>query len=161
MSKTGNVEYHMEAAPESVFAAITDPSGLPRWNRRIAQVIDHPGRLTEGAEWVVQMKMYGQRFASRSRVLTLDPASGRFQHRSSPDGDPDYAIWTWDVSGEGTGSRVRVSWDLNPAQFLNRTFWVRLRSRALLKEVPASLGVLERLIAERSKRSEAVKAAST
>lgn len=161
MSRTGSVELHIEAAPEIVFAAITDLPGLPRWNRRIAKVIDHPGRLTEGAEWVVQMRMYGQRFASRSRVLTLDPHSGRFQHRSSPDGDPDYSIWMWEVAREGIGSTVRVSWELNPVQFLNRTFWVRLRSRALLKEVSVSLTTLEQLIAERSRAKDAVKAVVT
>ncbi|MGH2694381.1 MAG: SRPBCC family protein [Actinomycetota bacterium] len=146
MGRKGSVEAYLEGPPGAVFAAITDPAGLPEWNRRIARTLEHPTLLGEGAEWVVEMRVYGQRFPSRSRVLTLDPEAGRFQYRSSPDGDPDFSIWTWEVSPAGNGSKVRVSWDLNPKLFTNRMFWVRLRFQGLQKEVPESLAALERLI---------------
>lgn len=146
MGRKGSAETYLEAAPGVVFAAITDSAGLPEWNRRIERTLDHPTQLEVGAEWVVQMHVYRQKFPSRSRVLTLDPEAGRFQYRSSPDGDPDFSIWTWEVFPAGNGSKVRVSWDLNPKLFTNRMFWVRFRFHGLQKEVPESLAALERLI---------------
>jgi len=148
MGIQGSSEGHVEATPAAVLAAITDPAGLPRWNRRIVRVVEQPAVLEPRAEWVVQMRIYGQKFLSRSRVLQLDPRAGRFQYRSSPDGDPDFAVWTWDVSPEGTGARVRVLWDLNPKLFMNRMFWVRLRVRGLPKEVGESLTALDRYLDE-------------
>lgn len=151
MGRKGSVEGHVEAPAEAIFDAITDPAGLPEWNKRILGIVEHPARLEEGAEWVVRMRIYGQRFPSRSRVLRLDRHAGRFQYRSSPDGDPDFANWTWEVVPEGTGSRVSVPWDLNPALFWNRTLWVHLRVRGLPKEVSASLVALERFVTAKTR----------
>ena len=51
---------------------------------------------------------------------------------------------------ESGGSRVGVSWDLNPRQLANRVFWVRVRSRGLKRELPSSLAALDSFIKARS-----------
>lgn len=150
MGRVGSHTGHVAAAPDDVFAAVTDIAGLPEWNDRIQRVVMEPHALERDAEWLVELKILGQRFQSRSRVLDVDPVARRFRYRSSPEGDPDFAIWTWEIAPEPGGSRVRVSWDLNPLQFVNRLFWVRVRSRGLKKEVPSSLAALESSIRARS-----------
>lgn len=150
MGRVGSHTGHLEAPPGDVFAAVTDIAGLPQWNARIQRVVMEPDALEREAEWVVELKILGQRFQSRSRVLDIDPEARRFRYRSNPEGDPDFAIWTWEIAPESGGSRVRVSWDLNPLQLANRVFWVRVRSRGLRKELPSSLGALEAFIEARS-----------
>lgn len=141
---------HVDAAPDDVFAAVTDIAGIPEWNDRIQRVVMAPDALQADAEWLVELKILGQRFQSRRRVLDIDPVARRFRYRSKPEGDPDFAIWTWEIAPESGGSRVRVSWDLNPLQLANRLFWVRGRSRGLRKELPSSLAALEAFIKARS-----------
>lgn len=149
MGRVGSHTGHVDAAPDDVFAAVTDISSLDEWNHRIQRVVLEPGRLEPDAEWLVELKILGQRFESRSRVIEMDPVARRFRYRSSPEGDPDFAIWTWEVEPDGSGSRVRVTWDLNPQQLVNRVFWVRVRSRGLNKELPASLRALEAFVTAR------------
>lgn len=147
MGRVGGHTGHVDAAPDEVFAAITDIAGLPDWNDRIQRVLVEPDRLERDAEWLVELKILGQRFQSRSRVLDIDPVARRFRYRSNPEGDPDFATWTWEIAPDRSGSRVRVSWDLNPQQLANRLFWVRVRSRGLKKELPSSMAALESFIA--------------
>jgi uncharacterized protein YndB with AHSA1/START domain len=147
MGKVGSHTGRVDAAPDDVFTAIGDLERLTEWNARIEQVLDRPPRLEVGAEWLVELRIFGQRFQSRSRVLEIDRDARRLRYRSNPEGDPDYSMWTWEVTPSGGGSTVHVSWDLNPQQFANRHFWVHMRSRALKKELPASLSALEALIA--------------
>lgn len=45
MGRVGSIEAYVGAAPEAVFAVITDPAGLPKWNRHIARTLDHPTHL--------------------------------------------------------------------------------------------------------------------
>lgn len=150
MGRVGSHTGHVDAAPDDVFAAVTDIAGLPEWNDRIQRAVMEPDALERDAEWLVELKILGQRFQSRSRVLDIDPVARRFRYRSNPEGDPDFAIWTWEIAPESGGSRVRVSWDLNPLQLANRVFWVRVRSRGLKKELPSSLAALESFIKARS-----------
>lgn len=149
MGRVGSHTGHVDAAPDDVFAAITDIAGLPDWNDRIQRVLLEPDRLEQDAEWLVELKILGQRFQSRSRVLDIDPVARRFRYRSNPEGDPDFAIWNWEIAPDAGGSRVRVSWDLNPQQIANRLFWVRVRSRGLKNELPSSLAALESFITAR------------
>ena len=74
--------------------------------------------------------------------------AAREQHhcQQHPDGDPDFSIWSWEVAPDGIGSRVRVTWDLNPKQFLNRMFFAPLRARGLPRDVAASLTSLEKFV---------------
>jgi len=54
------------AAPADVLAAITGISSLPVSNDRIERTIEEPARLERNAELLVEFKILGQRFQSRS-----------------------------------------------------------------------------------------------
>ncbi len=140
VSATGIVD----ARPESVFDAITDPAGLPEWNTAITAVIQQPERLEVGAEWVVEMHALGQSWHSRSVVETLDPAAGCFAYRSvTDDGNPSYVLWTWMVADHPYGAVVTVAGELHPLTFWRRVLFVHFRSRQLRRtELPASLAAL-------------------
>jgi hypothetical protein len=75
-----------------------------------------------------------------------------FAYRSgTDDGNPSYAIWRWVVEDASDGgSKVTVSWDLNPATFWRRLLLARVRARQLRREVPASIDSLARVLQEQS-----------
>ncbi len=128
----------------ALFETLVDPHRLPEWNNAITRVIGSPATLTPGDEWVVEMAALGQRWPSRSHVKVLDRTTGRFEYTSqSDDGNPSYATWRWVVSEISGGSRVSVSWQLNPKTFWRRALLVRVRHHQLMKsEVPTSLAAL-------------------
>jgi hypothetical protein len=133
------------AAPDTVFATITDLARLAEWNRRMTGLVEMPDRLTVGAEWVVGFVLMGRKFNSRSTVLELDPVRRRFVHRSRPDDDnPSHTIWTWQVVPEGAGSQVTLAWHLKPRTPL-RHLMARIRAWQIPRQdVPASLAALAR-----------------
>ena len=138
------------AAPaDVVFAMITEPSRLPEWNPVIKATLDAPTSLDGGREWVVTCQAMGaMKWNSRSRCEALLPAERRFVHRSATDdGNPSYAIWTWQVTPLDTGSRVDVTWELHPLTFWRRLLMARIRHRMLQREVPKSLAQLAQLAA--------------
>jgi uncharacterized protein YndB with AHSA1/START domain len=135
----------LDAPADAVFATLTDLDRLADWNRAIVDVTERPGRLAPGAEWVVTMHAMGQTWASRSKVVALEPATGRFHYRScTDDGNPSWAEWTWTVQPiDAARSSVRVSWALNPKTFWRRVLFVRIRARQLRRtELPRSLAQL-------------------
>jgi hypothetical protein len=73
----------------------------------------------------------------------LDASAQRFEYTSrTDDGHPSYTVWSWTVSGTERGSRVSVSWELNPKTLWRRAL-VRVRQHQLLKsEIPTSLAAL-------------------
>jgi uncharacterized protein YndB with AHSA1/START domain len=150
MGGTGSVTGSIRRAPNDVFMFLSDIDGLPDWNANITKVLDRPDAMSPGVEWVVEMKALGNSWASRSKLREYDPARCVFSYRScSDDGNPSYAIWRWVVEPavEG-GSRVTVSWDLNPATFWRRVLLARIRARQLRREVPASIDALARALQE-------------
>jgi uncharacterized protein YndB with AHSA1/START domain len=147
---TGSVTGKAPRPPTDVFAYLSDIDRLPDWNANITKVLDRPDAVAPGAEWVVEMKAMGNSWPSRSRVELYDPTRCVFSYRScTDDGNPSYAIWRWDVEeASGGGSRVTVSWDLNPATFWRRLLLGRIRARQLRREVPASIDALARALQE-------------
>lgn len=139
----------MSAAPDAVFAAVTDISRLPEWNGRMTSVIEEPAALEVGAQWVVEFHALGQTWRSRSTVQEFDAAARRFAYRAATDdGNPSYAHWTWTVDEVPQGSRVTVSWTLHPATFWRRVLLARIRARQLARtELPASLAALASFVA--------------
>lgn len=123
---------------------LVNPHLLPEWNRRIIRVLDSPARPEPETEWVVEMSALGRRWPSRSQVKLLDASARRFEYTScTDDGNPSYTVWSWTVSGTERGSRVSVSWELNPTTFWRRALLVGVRQHQLLKsEVPTSLAAL-------------------
>jgi uncharacterized protein YndB with AHSA1/START domain len=132
------------ARPDDVFGTLTDIARLPDWNTAMTSVVDHPDHLEAGAEWVVEFRVLGQTWRSRSTVEELDRPGRRFVYRSrSDDGNPSYARWSWEVTEDPVGSKVTVRWELHPATFWRRTLLVRIRGRQLARtELPASLAAL-------------------
>ena len=143
----GSAAATVGAPPDRVFRLITDVSRLPEWNAIMTEVVDAPAELIEGSEWVVAFKaMNAMRWRSRSRCEELDPVARRFRHRSgTDDGNPSYALWTWEVLSSGEKSTVKVSWELHPVTVMRRVALSRVRQRMLSGEVEASLQALARL----------------
>jgi uncharacterized protein YndB with AHSA1/START domain len=144
----------LAAAPDDVFALLTDIERLPEWNAHIHHVIDAPPSLVHGAQWVVQMRAMGTRWGSRSTAQTIDPETRVFTHKTqTDDGNPSYALWTWRVAEHGGGSEVTVRWELNPKTSFRRHFGAPLRHRQLQNEVRISLDAADRLLADDTARA--------
>jgi hypothetical protein len=144
----GSAGVLLDAAPEQVFAVLTDIAHLPEWNAKVHHVIEQPdGPVVEDAEWVIQMRAMGSRWPSRSHATVVDPVRGRFEHTSrTDDGNPSYALWSWEVRPHACGSELTVTW----ATYL-RTFWRRvllsyLRKPRVDAEVHLSLAGFNRYI---------------
>ena len=144
MARNGNATRHVDAPAEVVFARLTDVRGLPDWNRRITRVVEAPPKLEAGAQWVVEIRLPGATFHSRSVVLELDEESRRFVHRSKRDDDnPSDSVWTWQVDAEEQGSRVSVAWELRPATLLRRLVAAPIRALQIPRQdAPESLAAL-------------------
>lgn len=140
----GHAATLIDADPDRVYSVITDIPRLPRWNRRITEVIQAPTQpLTNGVEWKVRLVVPPVRWVSRARVLTYDPAARVFRHRSqSDDGNPTYIDWTWTVSPNGPDSQVEVEWQAEVKTFWRQALFARLRRAQLTAEVLASLDAL-------------------
>lgn len=134
----------LSAAPDAVFATLTDLARLPDWNAAMTSVVEQPSHLEIGADWVVEFQALGQRWRSRSTLEEFDVTARRFVYRSgTDDGNPSYARWSWEVVDDPAGSRVTVTWSLHPATFWRRVLLVRIRGRQLARtEIPASLAAL-------------------
>ena len=134
----------VEVHPDALFRTLTDIAALPTWNARMTHVVHQPVVLEPGAEWVVEFRVCGRRWRSRSTVEELDAAQRRFAYRSrTDDGNPSYGRWLWEVAEDPAGSRVSVTWDLHPVTFWRRALLARVRARQLGRtEVPASLAAL-------------------
>jgi uncharacterized protein YndB with AHSA1/START domain len=145
-----SVEATVEAPAAAVFDLISDIDRLPEWNANVTEVVERPsGELAAGAEWVVEFRAMGQSWRSRSRLEEIDRERRVFTYRSgTDDGNPSYALWRWQVEGNGTGSDVTVQWDLHPATFWRKVLLGPVRHRQLRRsEVPASIAALEAALA--------------
>jgi len=148
MPVTAHAQATIQAEPDVVFAALTDVARLPQWNGRMTRVVEAPATLVPGSEWVVEFRVFGRSWRSRSTLDLLDPSARRFAHRScTDDGNPSYAEWEWTVTKDPAGSRVRVAWSLHPMTFWRRTVLVRMRAAQLARtELPRSLAALARVV---------------
>jgi uncharacterized protein YndB with AHSA1/START domain len=144
MGGTGRASGIISKAPSTVFRLLTDIDRLPEWNRVVVDVVERPEELRPGVEWVVRFKAMGSSWESRSTLEQYDPDQHVFAYRScTDDGNPSYARWRWVVEpADDGGSRVTVSWELHPQTFWRRALPVRIRSRQLRREVPASIQAL-------------------
>lgn len=144
----GEASAVVDAAPDAVFAKLTDLAGLPSWNEAMTRVCEVPDELTPGAEWVVEFHVLGRTWRSRSRCEHIDGRARRFVHRTSTDdGNPSYAEWEWTVAQAGFASRVTVAWTLHPVTFWRRVLLARVRASQLARrEVPTSLAALGRVV---------------
>src|SRR5437879_3966969 len=125
----GSASERIAARPDAVFDLITDINRLPRWNACIDHVVDKPADLGDGAEWVVKMHVPRMpKWDSRSTLVELNRDARRFVHRSqSDDGNPSYAIWTWEVTPVDGVSELTVRWEGHPETFWRRVLFSRIR----------------------------------
>jgi uncharacterized protein YndB with AHSA1/START domain len=147
IAREGTASRFVDAPADLVFAAVTDLAKLPGWNSRMTGVVEVPATLEAGAEWVVRFRYLGSTFDSRSVVVEYDRERRRFVHRSKPDDDnPSSTLWTWEVVPESSGSRLRVSWRLQPLTPLRRMLVTPLRALQIpMSDAPASLAALARV----------------
>jgi hypothetical protein len=134
----------LDARPEQVFAVLVDVARFPVWNAKVHHVIELPdGPLTEDSEWVIEMRAMGTRWPSRSHATTVDLEAGRFEHTSrTADGNPSYALWSWEVRPDLRGTELTVTWAMYVRTFGRRMFAAPLRKPRLNAEVRASLTCL-------------------
>src|SRR4051812_36853935 len=94
----GSVTEVVAVDPHTLFERVTDIDRLPEWNQLIQRVVEHPEMLALDSEWVVELKKFGSKWNSRSRVEEHDRAALRFAYRSqTDDGNPSYVTWTWEI----------------------------------------------------------------
>jgi hypothetical protein len=141
----GTETVQLAASAREVFDLLVDVDRLPAWNANIHHVIERPDHpLTAGVEWVIQMRAMGTRWPSRARALTVDSAALRFEHRScTDDGNPSYALWSWQVVPHEHGSTLTVTWAAHPRSFWRRLLLARARRPVLANEVRASLAGMD------------------
>ncbi len=140
----GSATTRVSARPDEVFDLITHLDRLPEWTACIESVVTRPPALQIGAEWVVKIHVPGiPRWDSRSRLVELDPDAGRFAYESrTDDGNPSFALWTWELASVDGDTEVTVRWDGHPNTFWRNVLFSRIRRGQLDKEVPASLEAL-------------------
>ncbi len=64
----------VEASPAEVWATVSDPTNLPRWNRHILAVHDVPENgLEAGSKYWTEMGGFGARFRVRAEVQEIRP----------------------------------------------------------------------------------------
>lgn len=64
----------IDAPPEQVWAVVSDPRNLPRWNRLIHRVEGVPSDgLQEGTEYLTELRFMGLSTIIDAEVLALDP----------------------------------------------------------------------------------------
>lgn len=147
----------LAASATDVFDLLVDVDRLPEWNTHVHHVIARPDRpLAEGVEWVIQMRAMGTRWPSRSRALTVDRTALTLEHRSSSDdGNPSYALWSWQVTPTGPGCRLTVTWAAHPKSFWRRLLLARARRPVLAREVTGSLAGLDAYLRDAARVVEA------
>ncbi len=65
---------HVAAPPERVWAVVSDPRNLPRWDRHIVGVEGVPdGGLREGASYTTVLRFMAVRAKVRAQVLAWEP----------------------------------------------------------------------------------------
>jgi uncharacterized protein YndB with AHSA1/START domain len=144
MEKHGCTTGHVDAPPDEVFDLITSADRLPEWNLCIAKVIERRTTLNEGAEWVVEMNVHGMRWPSRSTLIECDRGARRYTYRSvSDDGNPSFALWTWELAPKDGGTDLTVRWNLNPKTRFRKLVAVRVRNRMLKNETQTSFQAIE------------------
>jgi hypothetical protein len=148
---------HLTAPASAVYDLLIDVDRLPEWNAHVDHVIERPGQpLGPGVDWVIQMRAMGTKWPSRATALTVDPVALSFEHRScSDDGNPSYALWSWQVVPATGGSILTVAWAVHPRSFWRKLLLARARRPVLAAEVKASLAGLDNYL--RAKADEAAR----
>ena len=66
-------EVVVDASPEQVWAVVSDPRNLTRWERHVSAVDDAPSELIEGLEYSTQIRFAGVAGRVDVTVIEVDP----------------------------------------------------------------------------------------
>ena len=91
------------AAPEAVWAVLTDPASYPKWRGDVTSVEMLPSDAGRAA-WREQGKN-----GAISYAVEQAEAPRRLVSRITDKGLPFGGSWEYVITGEGTGSRVRIT----------------------------------------------------
>ena len=138
----------LSAPSDHVFGFLVHIASLPQWNSAMTRVVESPTRLGAGSQWVVEFRVFGRKWRSRSTVQVLDESAGRFAYRSATDdGNPSYSEWLWQVTAHPDGCTVDVKLALFPKTFWRRVLLARIRLHQLRAEVASSMDALASSVA--------------
>jgi uncharacterized protein YndB with AHSA1/START domain len=69
-----SIDMEIEASPEDVWAVVSDPHNLPKWDRHILAVRGVPEEgLKPGVRYTTELKMLGVRGTVEAEVLEIEP----------------------------------------------------------------------------------------
>lgn len=147
-SLMGSITERLSVRPEDFFDLISSARRLPEWNEHIHHVVQAPHRAPlAGDEWVVEIRAMRSRWNSRSQLQDVDRSGLRFTLVSqTDDGNPSYALWTWEITPANGASTVTVRWELHPETFWRKMLISRIRHRQLKEEVRTSLRAAEQTL---------------
>jgi hypothetical protein len=94
---------HVGAQPEQVFALLQDVGGAPKWRRDVTSVDVVPG---ESVRWREHGKHGNILFARDA-----EEAPRRMVTRIADDSLPFGGTWTYELTADGTGTRITITED--------------------------------------------------
>ncbi|HJW33127.1 MAG TPA: SRPBCC family protein [Holophagaceae bacterium] len=118
---------HLKAAPEQVWALITDHAKDPTWRAGLAETVRLPDR--EGHPVWEDRGRRGQRMA----YMTLESTAPTRLVRRTVDQERFGGTWTYELTPEGTGARLRIT----------EEGWVGMPFRVLAKVVIGESAIME------------------
>lgn len=104
----------IDCAPEAVFAVLTDVAHHPDWSRgagAVQDLSDTPARL--GTTWTQITKLMGKEIVARGEVDVYE-ANRRFGTLIDK---PFPGKMLWQVAPDGSGSKVTIDAEFEPAGF--------------------------------------------
>ena len=146
--RKASVSEPVSAQPDELFALITDLRRLHEWNKAINKIVETPDHFVDGSQWVVEMKVMGAKWNSRSTRFECSPELRRFAYvTQTDDGNPSRALWTWSLEPIDGGTEVTVDWELHPRTRFRNVMAAPVRHRQLINEVRRSIKAAEAMIA--------------
>ncbi|MBI3131204.1 MAG: SRPBCC family protein [Acidobacteria bacterium] len=118
---------HLKAAPDQVWALLTDHAKDPTWRAGLAETVRLPDR--EGRPVWEDRGSRGQRMA----YMTLESTAPKRLVRRIVDQERFGGTWIYELAPEGTGTRLRIT----------EEGWVGMPFRVLAKVVIGEATVLE------------------
>ena len=137
------VEHSVEIAcpPAEVFAFLTDPANLPRWQESClaAEAAERP--LTTGTRITERRRFLGREARTQVEVVQLEP--GRLYELESVDGPLPFTV-RHELEPCAVGTRVRVVAEAEPGRFLR--FTSRIVDRVVREATRADFARLKALL---------------
>jgi carbon monoxide dehydrogenase subunit G len=106
-------EIHIDASPEAVYDKLMDPACLGEWVTIQDKLVEAPdGDLEKGDELVQRVKVAGQKFKLRWKVLQADRPRKAVWSGKGPIGSKAKATYELAENGDGTTFTYTNEYDL-------------------------------------------------